>query len=280
MSEQPKVAFVLGGGGILGAAEAGMLRALLDRGIAPDLVVGASVGAINGAAIAAEPTPDTAVRLAELWGGLSRADVFGSSILAQAATLFRSRTNLHPEATLRKLLARHIPEATRIEDLAVPFQCVAASIERAAEHWFTEGLLIDAVCASAAVPGLLPPVEIGGEHYFDGGLVNSIPVGRAVKLGARTVYVLHVGRIERKLEPPRTPWEVGLVAFEIARRHRFHSELASVPNGVDVHVLPTGAGNQPRYSDLSNFRYRDLGRIGDRIELAHQATLEYLDAGR
>ena len=85
-----------------------------------------------------------------------------------------------------------------------------------------------AVLASCAVPGLLPPVEIDGEHYFDGGLVHSIPVGRAVALGASTVYVLQVGRIESELTVPRRPWEVGLVAFEIARRHRFHEEMSAV----------------------------------------------------
>ncbi|MFP5254151.1 MAG: patatin-like phospholipase family protein, partial [Actinomycetes bacterium] len=93
------------------------------------------------------------------------------------------------------LLADHLP-VERIEDLAVPFQCVAASIERAAEHWFTEGSLSDAVMASCAVPGLLAPVRIGDEHYLDGGLVNSIPVSRAVELGAATVFVLQVGRVE------------------------------------------------------------------------------------
>src|SRR5436853_478438 len=87
------------------------------------------------------------------------------------------------------------------------------------------GVLVPAVLASCAVPGLLPPVEVDGEHYFDGGLVHSIPVGRAIELGARTVYVLQVGRIERPLAPPRRLWEVGLVAFEIARRHRFHEEM-------------------------------------------------------
>ena len=89
-----------------------------------------------------------------------------------------------------------------------------------------------AVLASCAVPGLLPPVEVDGEHYFDGGLVDSIPVGRAVALGASTVYVLHVGRIERPLTVPRRPWEVGLVAFEIARRHRFHEEMSALPSSV------------------------------------------------
>jgi NTE family protein len=269
------VAFVLGGGGLLGAAEAGMLRALLEAGIVPDVVLGTSIGAINGAAVAADPTPRSVERLVEVWSGLSTAEVFGGSVLTQAATLFRSRTHLHGGSSLRKMMARHVPEGTLIEDLAVPFQCVAASIERACEHWFTSGGLLDAICASAAVPGLFPPVAIGGEHFFDGGLVNSIPIGRAFALGAQTVFVCQVGRIERPLEPPRTPWEVGLVAFEIARRHRFQSELRDLPAGVAVHVLPTGA-DQPRFSDWSNLRYRDLGRVGDRVDLAYRASAAYL----
>ena len=89
--------------------------------------------------------------------------------------------------------------------------------------------------------GCLPPVRIDGEHYFDGGLVHSIPVGRAVQLGARRVFVLHVGRIEQPLTVPRRPWEVGLVAFEIARRHRFVEEMATLPDDVIVHVLPAGS---------------------------------------
>ena len=86
-----------------------------------------------------------------------------------------------------------------------------------------------AVLASCAVPGLLPPVEIGGEHGFHGGLVDSIPVGRAVALGASTVYVLQVGRIDRPLAVPRRPWQVGLVAFEIARRHLFTRRCRRCP---------------------------------------------------
>ena len=124
--------------------------------------------------------------------------------------------------------------------LAVPFQCVAACIERSSEHWFTEGPLVDAILASAAVPGILPPVEIGGEHFIDGGIVNSIPIDRAVQLGAEEVYVLHAGRIEQPLNAPKTLRDVGFVAFEVARRHRFVRELAAVPPGVTVHVLPTG----------------------------------------
>jgi NTE family protein len=163
----------------------------------------------------------------------------------------------------------------RIEDLAVPFQCVAASIERAAEHWFTEGPLADAVLASCAVPGLLPPVRIGDEHFLDGGLVHSIPVGRAVALGATTVYVLQVGRVEQPLTVPRLPWQVGMVAFEIARRHRYATDMASVPDGVTVHVLPVGV-DPPRYDSRAALKYRDLTNVGARVEGAYDATLAYL----
>lgn len=154
---------------------------------------------------------------------------------------------------------------------------MAASIERASEHWFAAGPVVDAVLASASVPGILPPVEIDGEHFIDGGIVNSIPVSRAIALGAQRIYVLHVGRLDRPLEPPRWPWEVGLVAFEIARRHRFVGDLAALPESVDVHVLPTGQQEPPRYSDLSQLRYRDTSNVRERIALAHAASARYLE---
>jgi NTE family protein len=119
---------------------------------------------------------------------------------------------------------------------------------------------------------LLPPVKIGDEHYLDGGLVNSIPVGRAVELGARTVYVLQVGRIERPLTAPERPWEVATVAFEIARRHRFAADMAALPPEVEVHVLPTGAGGD----DLSPLGYRSFDRAQSRIDRAYEATSAYL----
>ena len=269
-------AFVLGGGGgPLGAHEIGMLRALIERGIVPDLVLGTSVGAINGAAVAADPTLAGVERLTAMWHAIGRRDVFAGSLLGSLTTLARTRTHLHDSEPLRALLERTLP-ASRIEDLAVRFQCVAASIERASEHWFTAGPIVDAIVASASVPGLLPPAEIGGEHFIDGGIVNSIPVSRAVELGAGEIYVLHVGRVERALEPPRWPWEVALVAFEVARRHRFFGDLAALPAGIDVHVLPTGQEEPPRYTDLAQLRYRDTAHIPQRIARAREASARYL----
>jgi NTE family protein len=267
----PETAFVLGGGGLLGAAEVGMLAALMDAGITPDLVLGSSVGALNGAAIAAAPTGETVKRLTQLWKALGTDGVFASSILGQLKTLVSSRTHLHSNDRLRQLVEEQSP-GQLIEDLAVPFQCVAVSIESARAHWFDRGPVSDAVLASCAVPGLLPPVLIDGEHYLDGGLVDSLPLGRAIALGATTIYVLHVGRIERPLAVPRWPWEVGLVAFEVARRSRFMDDLGNVPEGVTVHVLPSGDEGTP----LATLRYRDSSSVGIRIDRARDATAIYL----
>jgi len=275
--ENGSVAFVLGGGGgPLGAHEVGMLRALIERGIVPDLVLGTSVGAINGVAVAGDPSVTGTERLVEMWSAIDRSDVFAGSVIGRLTTLARTRTHLHSNESLRAMLADTLP-VDRIEELTVPFQCVAASIERASEHWFAEGPVVEAVVASASVPGLLPPVEIGGEHFIDGGIVNSIPVGRAVELAARQIYVMHVGRLDRPLEPPRWPWEVAQVAFEVARRHRFIGDLAALPEGIDVHVMPTGQQDPPRYSDLSQYRYRDSSNVRGRIARAHEASAHYLE---
>ena len=265
-------AFVLGGGGLLGAHEVGMLRALAEAGVRPDLVVGTSIGALNGVLVAADPA-GAAARLSRMWQGEELRLAFSEKIWGRAVRLVRSGTHLHSFESLRRVLAAALP-GPDFADLELPFQCVAASIEDASARWFSSGPVVPAVMASCAVPGLLPPVEIDGAHYFDGGLVDSIPVGRAVALGASTVYVLQVGRIESRLAVPTRPWEVGLVAFEIARRHRFHEEMSSLPDNVRVHVLPTGGDRLP--PGLAQFRYRDRARVGQSIERAYTASSSYL----
>jgi NTE family protein len=272
-----EVAFVLGGGGLLGAHEVGMLAALAERRIHPDVVLGTSIGAVNGALYAAEPGPEGVARLRSLWRDSDA--LWAGGALQRLTTLARTRTYLQPFGEVRDRLAAVLP-VQRVEELAVRFQCVAASIERAAEHWFTEGPLAEVVLASCAVPGVLPPVRVNGEHFIDGGIVNSIPVNRAVSLGARTIYVLQVGRLEQSLKPPRWPWEVGLVAFEVARRHRFAHDLHSLPDGVDLHVLPTGGSVAPAYTDVSGpLRLRRLaGTVQRQIDSAYEASLQYLRA--
>ncbi len=268
----PRTAFVLGGGGLLGAVEVGMLRALFERGVVPDLILGTSVGALNGLVVATDPGPASVDRLMDLWAGVSESnDVYADPTWKQLRRAMRTGTHLHSVDPLRDRLETEFGDL-RFEDLAVPFQCCAANIERAAEHWFATGPVVPAVLASAAVPGLLPPAVVDGEHYLDGGIVNSIPVGRAVELGAERIYVLQVGRVERALTPPRRPWDVARVSFEIARRHRFNREINALPESVVAHVLPSAVSEE----DDSPRAYRDTSAVADRVEAAYRASLAYL----
>jgi NTE family protein len=267
-------AFVLGGGGRLGSAEVGMLRALIDAGVEPGLVLGTSIGAVNGVTIASDPTAGGVDRLERLWRGVESSGVLGGNIVDRIRHLAASRTSLHSDEPLRRLLSSVLVRDL-VEDLPVRFQCVASCIETATARWFTHGPVVDAVMASCAVPGLLPVVEIDGFHYLDGGIVDSIPVQRAVALGATTVHVLQVGRIEQPLEVPRRPHEVAMVAFEIARRRSFAAAMEDLPDTVEVHVLPTG-GTAPRWTDLRQLRYRDFSDVSSRIECARAATAAYL----
>jgi NTE family protein len=270
-------AFVLGGGGVLGAVEVGMLRALFERGIAPDLVLGTSVGALNGAMVARDPSPAVIGRLTELWLEVSRSrEVLGDRPLRTVRRAVATGTHVYSAKPMRRRLEEELGDQL-IEDLPVRFQACAAHIERAAEHWFDRGPLVEAVLASAAVPGLLPPAEVDGQHYLDGGIVNSIPVARAVQLGATRLFVLQVGRIDRPLTVPRRPWEVARVSFEIARRHRFMREMAELPPDVEAHVLPA-RGTSPRDDTLR--AQRDFGSVEGRIEATYAACLAYLDEQR
>ncbi|MGD9962008.1 patatin-like phospholipase family protein [Nocardioides sp.] len=270
-----KTAFVLGGGGVLGAVEVGMLRALFEHDIVPDLVVGTSVGALNGALVAREPQSSVIARLVELWTAVGESrDVYPSQPLKTVRRAVSSGTHVFSSRPLRDRMQEEFGDLT-FEELPVQFQVCAASIERSAEHWFSTGPVVPAVMASAAVPGLLPPAKVGEEHYLDGGIVNSIPVGRAAQLGATRIFVLQVGRIDRPLVAPKRPWDVARVSFEIARRHRFIREMSELPPGVSAHVLPA-AGTSGR--DDSMFAFRDFSAVAAKMEATYEASRDYLDA--
>ena len=272
-----KTAFVLGGGGRWGAVEVGMIKALDEVGIVPDLILGTSIGAFNGAVIADYPGREGVDRLTGFWEEVTGTDLLQTGFFDRALRVATLKPALHDTSELRRLVEHAIHPETRIEDLHTPFQCVAASIENFAEHWFDSGPLVDAVLASSAVPALFPPVEIDGEHFYDGGLVDSVPLGRAVELGADLVYVLQVGRMESPLRPPERLYEAALISFEIARRHRFVTTMRNLPEGVEVHLLPTGS--PVAWDDRRQLKWKDTGGIEDRMATAYRATLDYLENG-
>ena len=127
------------------------------------------------------------------------------------------------------------------------------------------------------MPGLLPPVEVAGNHFIDGGVVNSIPVSRAIELGATTIFVLHVGNIDTPLRLPKQAWDVAFVAFEISRRHRFLRDMANLPQGVTTHVLPTGSDPNAKFNDASKLRYNHSTTIRAGIDRAYRETARYLE---
>ena len=267
-------AFVLGGGGRWGAVEVGMIQALHEAGIVPDLVLGTSIGAFNGAVIADYPGQEGVDRLSGFWEEVTGVDLFQTSFMDRAKRVAMLKPSLHESEELRSLVEKAIHPDTRIEDLHIRFQCVAASIEKSREHWFDSGPLVDAVLASSAVPALFPPVEIAGEHFYDGGLVDSVPLGRAVDLGADVIYVLQVGRMESPLRPPERLYEAALISFEIARRHRFTTTMERLPDGIGVHLLPTGS--PVAWDDRRQLRWKDTGGIEERMKVAFESTSAYL----
>jgi NTE family protein len=263
-------AFVLSGGGNLGALQIGMLRALAEHGITPDVIVGCSVGAINGAALAEDPSPDRVARLERLWGEFDGKDLMPRSIMPRAVALTRRGEAIHENDGLRRALEAQM-EARTFEELAVPFQCVATDVIGVREVWFSSGPLIDPILASAALPAVYPAVTIDGVRYLDGAIVNDVPMGRAVELGAHTVYILQVGAFSRPRAEPRRPLDVAVQSYWLARHHRFKRELAAMPADVDVHLLPTG--------QTPTMRYDDFTRSAELIRLAYEASSDYL-AGR
>lgn len=252
-----------------------MAKALVEIGVRPDMVFGTSIGAVNGAMLSSGDFVEMAGRLEHGWKALASSGVLREKMTGRIANMIRHGTHLHSNDGLRQLLCEWLPYRS-FEDLSIPFECSAACIETSSEAWFGEGPLIDAILASCAVPTLFPPVEVDGLHYVDGGVVNSIPVSRAIERGATTIYVMHVGNIDTQLTVPRRPWDIAFVSFEIARRHRFHRDLATLPPDVTVHVLPTGDGPGAKYNDVAKLRYNASDTIASRLEAAYRASLDYL----
>jgi NTE family protein len=264
------VGFVISGGGNLGALQIGMMRALLEHDIRPDLIVGCSVGAINGAALAEDPTLAGALRLERLWRALDGKELMPAGWLPNTVAIARRGEAIHENHGLRRHLEQSLTART-FEELAVPFQCVATDVVGVREVWFRSGPLIEPILASAALPAVYPAVEIDGVRYLDGGIVDDVPMSRAVELGARTLYVLQVGLFSRPRPEPKRPLDVAVQAYWIARHHRFKRELAAMPPDIELHLLPTG--------QTPSMRYNDFTRTSELISLAYEASSGYL-AGR
>lgn len=262
-----RTAFVLSGGGNLGALQVGMLRALFERRIEADLILGCSVGALNGAAVASDPSLGMVGRLQDLWRELADKDVMPNGI-GPTIQLARRGVAIHDNVALRQVIESSLSART-FEQLVVPFQCVAAAVVEGTETWFDSGPLVDPILASSAIPAVYPPVEIGGIKYLAGAIVNDVPVARAVELGCDRIFVLHVGSWDRPRPEPKRPIDMAVYAYWLARRSRFQRDLAAIPRSIEVLVLPPGA--------TPLIKYNDFGHSDDMIMSAYEATAAFLD---
>ena len=267
------VAFVLSGGGNLGAAQVGGLLALLEAGIRPDLVVGCSVGALNGTFLAADPHLDQVEALAEVWRALTSGSVFATPRRRQLVNVMRGRDHVIDDHGLRDLIRRLSP-VQDLGDCRVPVQVVTTDIDVGAPAWFTSGPAEEILAASAALPGLFPPVELEGRLHVDGGVLEPLPVGRALDLGVATTYVLDVtaGTASsgvRDSRRPRSALEVLVRSFEVSRVVNTPAPETLARPGQEVVVLPL--------ADTSWLDLRDFSRTSALIDGSRAAASRFLD---
>jgi NTE family protein len=249
----PYTAFVLSGGASLGAVQAGMLRALYERDIAPDVLVGTSVGALNAAFVASRPqTPATAAELARVWSNIQREDVFPMSVRALLRGIGGHRDHLVSDRALRDLVGRYI-EFKDLAQPAIPVHVVAFDVVEGREVLLSAGPALDAVAASASIPGVFPPVAIGDRRLIDGGVVNNTPISHAVELGAERIYVLPTQSGPRALgRAPRGAVDAALYGLSLLVDGRMAADVTRYSNDVELIVLPATHGLQILPTDFEH----------------------------
>jgi NTE family protein len=230
-----RVAFVLSGGGSLGALQVGMLQALFDAGVRPDMIVGTSVGAINAAWAGAWPDPEGIQKLAAVWRGLKRDDIFPLGWTAAMGLLGRGK-HLISNHGLRSVIEKHLPYQ-RIEHAMLPVHIVATELKSGKAVVLSSGEVVPALLASCAIPGVFPPVTVGRHELIDGGVANHTPIAAAIERGARQIYVLPIGYPWLHDEPTNA---LGMALQALARlvEQRLEQEIAIYKNSAEIFIVP------------------------------------------
>jgi len=258
-------ALVLSGGGSLGAVQAGMLLALADGGIVPDLVVGTSVGALNAAYVAGQPWPRGPRRLVEVWSRVRRSDVFPTSLVSTARALAGRSDHLVSERRLRELIAKNLT-FERLEQAPIPLAVVATEVMTGMEVVLRHGDAVDAVLASACLPGVFTPTSVDGHLLIDGGLVDNTPISVAADLGADSIIVLPTGYACALPAPPKSALGVVLHAVTLAIQGRLVDDVIALQGSLDLRVVPplcplaVSPIDFGRGSELADRAYRTTAR--------------------
>jgi NTE family protein len=264
-------AFVLSGGGSLGAVQVGMMLALHDRGITPDVLVGSSAGALNAAYLAGHDFGGVWLdELASVWTRLRRHDVFAFAPHRHVMAFAGGRPSLCSESGIRRLAARHLVCAD-LADATIPVHVVATDVLSGAEVALSAGDAVEAVLASTAIPGIFPTVEINGRALFDGGVADNTPISQAVALGADRVVVLPAGVACARDQPPRTAVSTAVHALTLLIEQRLVHDVAAYHDRAELVVLPPLC---PLAVPATDFRH-----AADLIARARRASERWMDEG-
>ncbi len=265
------VAFVLAGGGSLAAVQVGMMQALGERGVRPDLLVGTSAGALNAAYVAGHGTGAAALDgLAELWVGLRRRAVFPLSPLRSLLAAVGAQDSLCSPAPLAQLLAAHLPYH-RLERAGIPVHVVTTDLLTGQAVLLSDGNAVSALLASCAIPGVYPGVRRDGRLLCDGALADESAVLQAAGLGADRVYVLAGGTACALDREPRHPVAAALHAMTLLLQQRAVLETRALAGTVDVRVVPPLCPLTVSAADFSHAH--------ELIERARRSSAEWLDSG-
>lgn len=264
-----RTAFVLAGGGSFGAIQVGMLRELVAHGVAPDLVVGASVGALNGIHFCCDPTPSGVARLEAIWCGLRRSDVFPFSP-RNLLGVFTGAASLVDPGGLRGLIARHLSRP-RLEDAVIPMHVAATDLLTGTSVLLSSGPATEAVLASCAIPAAFPPVRIGDRYLIDGAIASNTPVMAAMALGCTRLIVLPTGFACALRTPPTGALASAFHALNLLVARQLVRDLEELSGRIDVATVPP-------VCPLAVSAY-DFSRAHQLIEVAAQGTRRWLESG-
>ncbi|WMC12065.1 patatin-like phospholipase family protein [Oceanimonas pelagia] len=234
--EHGRTALVLAGGGSLGAVQVGMLQALIEHGFHAELVVGASVGAINGAYFAARPHRHGVEELADIWLSLRSEDVFPIHTFSALKSLLLGQNHLVPADALAHLLERRLPVA-RIEDTQLPLHIVATELLTGREAVLSAGPLLEALLASAAIPLVYPHREVAGKALVDGSVASNTPIASAVALGAKRLLVLPTGFGCACPAVPASMASLALHTLNLLSMWQLVRDVEHYQHQADIHVV-------------------------------------------
>ena len=258
-----KTALVLCGGGSRGALELGFHRALVELGVPIDFIVGSSVGALNGAFIAAGESVEA---MSALWRSIRFRDLFGLNWRALVNP--RRADSIYGNLRLRHFIERYLP-AKRFEDLRIPLTILATDLDTGKSIRLERGYLTEAILASVAIPGLLPPVILQGQQLIDGGVTNNLPLDVAVEKGATTVLAIRCRCERTRWEPVHGIANILLRSFDISDSLKYEQDSHRY-DGVCEMILVT-----PCFDfDVGFLDFRHSEKL---IDMAYEATIQARD---